>query len=350
MNKRSFAFNLCAASAIVLATSLGQAAAQTPRANGETLSIQNYASTTGNMHAIIAKEKGFCEKYNFKCEIRAINSTSLGLQALVGKTIDITQSGADLVGAAVAAGAEVVIVGTSLPANILSISVRNDVQMPSREKGYPGIMNDFKGKRIGVSARGSSSEKYFNAMLKDAGLKPEDVTYVAAGAPSTTYTALAIGKQIDAAIMFQPLTQICQFNKTCETIIDMTIGEGPKSLQAAVGANIIFAARKEMVESNPELMEAFYAAMTDAAAWFHDPKNFGELVKIYTPMISFGDMAGGDEMRRNWIKSVIPAYSKDLKVKVSALQELMDFSLENKIIDVKVGAKRVLWDKAPQTP
>jgi NitT/TauT family transport system substrate-binding protein len=350
MNKRSYTSHLCAASAIVLATSLGQAAAQTPRANGETLGIQNYASTTGNMHAIIAKEKGFCEKYNFKCEIRAINSTSLGLQALVGKTIDITQGGADLVGAAVAAGAEVVIVGTSLPANILSISVRNDVPMPSREKGYPGIMNDLKGKRIGVSARGSSSEKYFNAMLKDAGLKPGDVTYVAVGAPSTTYSALAIGKQIDAAIMFQPLTQICQFNKTCETIIDMTIGEGPKSLQATIGANIIFAARKEMVESNPKLMEAFYAAMTDAAAWLHDPKNFDELVKIYTPMISFSDMAGADEMRRNWIKSVIPAYSKDLKVKVSALQELMDFSLENNIIDVKIDAKKVLWDKAPQTP
>jgi NitT/TauT family transport system substrate-binding protein len=47
---------------------------------------------------------------------------------------------------------------------------------------------------------------------------------------------------------------------------------------------------------------------------------------------------------------VIPAYSKDLKVKVSALQEIMDFSLENKIIDVKVEAKRVLWDKTPQTP
>ena len=350
MKKPSFAVCLHTASAIVLATSLGQASAQTPRANGETLAIQNYASTTGNMHAVIAKEKGFCEKYNFKCEIRAVNSTSLGLQALVGKTIDITQSGADLVGAAVASGAEVVIVGTSMPANILSISVRNDVPMPSRDKGYPGIMNDFKGKRIGVSARGSSSEKYFNAMLKDAGLKPEDVTYVATGAPSTTYTALAVGRQVDAAIMFQPLTQLCQFNKSCETVIDMTTGEGPKSLQATIGANIVFAARKEMVESNPKLTEAFYAAMTDAADWLHDPNNFDELVRIYTPMISFGEMAGADEMRRNWIRSVIPAYSKDLKVKASALQEVMDFSLENNIIDVKVDAKKVLWDKAPQTP
>jgi NitT/TauT family transport system substrate-binding protein len=350
MRKRSLTSYLCAASVVALGISSGQAAAETPRANGETLGIQNYASTTGNMHAIIAKEKGFCEKYNFKCEIKVINSTSLGLQALIGKTIDIAQGGADLVGAAAVAGAEVVIVGTSMPASVLSVSVRNDVPLPSRDKGYPGIMNDFRGKRIGVSARGSSSEKSFNAMLKDAGLKPEDVTYVAVGAPSTTYTALAVGKQIDAAIMIQPLTQICRFNNTCETIVDMTIGEGPKSLEGTIGANIVFTARKEMVESNPKLMEAFYAAMADAAAWLHDPTNFEELVKIYTPMISFGDMAGADEMRRNWIKSVIPAYSKDLKVKVSALQQLMDFSLENKIIDVKVEAKRVLWDKAPQTP
>ena len=144
MKSRSFTFNLCTASAIALAAISGRAAAQTPRANGETVGIQNYASTTGNMHAIIAKEKGFCEKYNFKCEIRTINSTSLGLQALVGKTIDITQSGADLVGAAIAAGAQVVIVGTSLPANVLSISVRNDVPMPSRDKGYPAMMNECR--------------------------------------------------------------------------------------------------------------------------------------------------------------------------------------------------------------
>ena len=81
MKTVTFTFGLLA-----LALGVTHAAAQTPRANGETVGIQNYASTTGNMHAIVAKEKGFCEKYNFKCEIKTINSTSLGLQALVGKT------------------------------------------------------------------------------------------------------------------------------------------------------------------------------------------------------------------------------------------------------------------------
>jgi NitT/TauT family transport system substrate-binding protein len=324
--------------------------AQAPRANGETLNIQNYAATTGNMHAIVAKSKGFCDKYNFKCEIKTINSTSLGLQALIGKTIDVVQGGADLTAGAVLAGGDVRIVGLSLPANVLSVSVRNDVPLPNRAKGYPGIMKDFKGLKVGITARGTSSEKYFNAMLADGGLQPNDVTYVAVGGPATSYAALAVGKQIDAVVMFQPLPQLCQFNKTCETVIDMTVGEGPASLASTIGSNVIFAMRRETADGNPQLMASYYAAMRDAAEWFNDPANFEELVKIFTPIISFGDMPGADELRRSWIKSVIPAYSKDLVVKKSALQAIIDFAVETKGIDGPIEAGRVLWDKAPQTP
>jgi len=61
----SFTFNLCAASVVALAAISGRAAAQAPRANGDTLNVQHYAGPTGNMHAIVAREKGFCEKYVF---------------------------------------------------------------------------------------------------------------------------------------------------------------------------------------------------------------------------------------------------------------------------------------------
>ena len=60
------------AAAIGLVGITGTATAQTPKANGETLKFQNYSGTTGNMHAIVAKAKGFCEKYNFHCELATI--------------------------------------------------------------------------------------------------------------------------------------------------------------------------------------------------------------------------------------------------------------------------------------
>jgi len=53
MKSWSFTFNLCAASVVALAAISGRAAAQAPRANGDTLNVQHYAGTTGNMHAIV---------------------------------------------------------------------------------------------------------------------------------------------------------------------------------------------------------------------------------------------------------------------------------------------------------
>jgi len=331
--------------ALAIASFAATASGQTPRANGETLNIQNYAGTTGNMHAVVAQKKGFCEKYNFKCEVRTLNSGTLGLQALVGKTIDIAQTGTELTAATGESG--LVLVGLSLPAVVLSVSVRADVPLPNRAKGYPEMMKDFKGLKIGTTARGSGGEVIFNAMLRDAGMQSSDVTYVAVGGPSTAYTTMAIGKQVDAAVLFQPLTQLCAFNKTCATVIDMTVGEGPKAVRDMTGASVVFVARREMADSNPNLMAAFYAAFRDAATWFNDPANFEELVKIYTPLISFGDLPGADQLRRDWIKSVIPAYSKDLKIDRAAVKSILDFYAENKMFDKPVDPAKLVWDKAP---
>jgi NitT/TauT family transport system substrate-binding protein len=337
----------CAAltGALAIASFTATASAQTPRANGETLNIQNYAGTTGNMHAVVAQKKGFCEKYNFKCEVRTLNSGTLGLQALVGKTIDIAQTGTELTAATGESG--LVLVGLSLPAVVLSVSVRADVPLPNRAKGYPEMMKDFKGLKIGTTARGSGGEAIFNTMLRDAGMQPSDVTYVAVGGPATAYTTMVIGKQVDAAVVFQPLTQLCAFNKTCATVIDMTVGEGPKAVRDMTGASVVFVARREMADANPNLMAAFYAAFRDAATWFNDPANFEELVKIYTPLISFGDLPGADQLRRDWIKSVIPAYSKDLKIDRAAVKAIVDFYAANKMFDKPVDPARLVWDKAP---
>ena len=113
------------------------------------------------------------------------------------------------------------------------------------------------------------------------------------------------------------------------------------------GSAVVFVARREMADSNPKLMEAFYAAFRDAAAWFNDPANFEELVAIYTPLISFGDMPGADQLRRDWIKSVIPAYSKDLKIDRAAVKASLDFYRENKLLEKPVDPARLIWDKAP---
>ena len=123
-----------ATAACILVLMTGTALAQAPRANGETLNIQQYAGTTGNMHAQIAKEKGFCTKYNFTCELKMINSGSLGLQTLVGKSIDVALTGTDLTASTINAGADLVIVGTRIRSTVLILTTRSDIPLPCLAK------------------------------------------------------------------------------------------------------------------------------------------------------------------------------------------------------------------------
>jgi NitT/TauT family transport system substrate-binding protein len=198
---------------------------------------------------------------SFHCELKTINSAALGIQALIGKTIDVAQGGTELAAASQIAGSDVVVVATSLPDNVLSVSTRNDAALPNKDKGYPAIMKDFKGLKVGVTARGSVSEKFFNTMLGDGGLQPSDVIYVAVGGPQTAYTTMVIGKQVDAVVMFQPLTQLCRFNKTCDTVIDMTQGEGPAAIKAMNGSSVPFLMRRDFTDNHPQLIGHFLRSL-----------------------------------------------------------------------------------------
>jgi NitT/TauT family transport system substrate-binding protein len=323
------------------------AAAQAPAAKGETLVMQHYTGTTGSMHAVVAAQKGFCTKYNFKCELKNVNSGILGLQTLVGKSIDVAFTGIDLTAATVNAGADLVVVGTGITNSSITLSARSDVNLPNRSKGYPAMMADFKGMKIGVPARGAAAEVYMNVMLRDGGLQPGDVTYVAVGGPTTAYSSMVIGKQVDAVVLFEPVKSLCNHTKACTNVVDLTQGEGPTVARATRGTGVAFVMRREFADANPALMTAFYAAMKDAATWFYDPANFDELVRIFTPLISFGDIAGADGLRRSWLKSAVETYSRDLKVSRSAVQATLDFGIEAKTLDKPVDIKKLVWDKAP---
>jgi NitT/TauT family transport system substrate-binding protein len=331
--------------AAVLLASAGVSGAQAPRANGETLRIQASSGIVSNMHAVVAQKKGFCEKYNFKCELKWPEAAVVGLQELADKTIDIAQLGTEQIAARGDSG--LVLVGLSLSAVMHSLNIRSDVPLPNFFKGYPEMLKDFKGLKIGVTQRGAVGELIFTAMLREAGLQPSDVTYVAVGGAEAAYTAMVEARQIDAAMMFPPLPFLCDLHKTCFPVIDMTLGEGPAAIRAMTGATVVFAARREMADGNPQLMAAFYAAFRDAAAWFNDPFNLEELVAIYAPLSGLGNQPAANTILRNWIIGVIPVYSQDLKINRSSVDSIVNFYTRAGLITRPVDTSRLVWDKAP---
>lgn len=324
----------------------GSAAAQTPRANGETVKVHHFLGSIGNMHGFVAARKGFCEKYNFHCELVSIPSALTAVQTVVGGSLDVAQGGIEMTAAAVNAGADVVIAGISTANAVLFISARADVPLPNRAKGYPAVMADFKGLKVGVPARGAAGEVYLNVMLKDGGLSPSDVTVVGVGGPQTAYTSMVVGKQVDAAVTFSPGKELCEANKSCVTVVDMTRGEGPALFRTPSASSVILVVRRQWADSNPALMAAFYAAMKDAAMWIHDPANFDALVDLYRPNLKI-DVPDPDALLKSWVKNSVENYPLDLAVNRDGVKAALDFAIANKMLDKSVDVSRLVWDKAP---
>jgi NitT/TauT family transport system substrate-binding protein len=81
---------------------------------------------------------------------------------------------------------------------------------------YPGLVavardavkiEDLKGKIVGVSAAGSSTQMLLNYLLVSHGLKPDDVSVASIGMSATAIAALTHAK-VDAAIMTDPALEI----------------------------------------------------------------------------------------------------------------------------------------------
>jgi NitT/TauT family transport system substrate-binding protein len=331
------------ATALAIGTSVG-AAAQT--GSGETLRIHSYPGGS-NMHAVVAVAKGFCEKRNFKCEIKNVASAPLASQALMGKSIDVVNTSIDLVVTNVAAGADLVVVAMDIPDQIFAVTHRADLEVPNQAAGYPAMVKDWKGKRIGVGARGGASEVIFTLMLKDAGMSPSDVTYVGVGGPAGHYSAM-LNKQIDVSVTFPPIAQLCAHMKGCTLALDIAKGQGPAALKSMSGANFPYIMRREMVDANPKLVKAYVDATLEADTWMRDPRNFAELETMYETLLDFGpNVPDQKTLRRTILTDALSRRTNALKTNRAAIQPSIDFAVANKLSTGQVDAKRLVWDQAP---
>jgi NitT/TauT family transport system substrate-binding protein len=104
-------------------------------------------------------------------------------------------------------GAEMTILDIPGVTPSTSVIAAPGVELPHADAGYPASVTDLAGLKIGLTALGSPMERYLTAVLKDAGLGPDDVTFVAVGGPATALPAFTEGK-IDALVAYDPLTQM----------------------------------------------------------------------------------------------------------------------------------------------
>jgi len=306
--------------------------------------IQQYQGTYGNAAAVIAAKMGMCERNGLDCEIKYINSGPLGLQALVGKSLDVAFVGTDTLITGIARGAKIQLVYAGYQPLTLSFVARNDIAL---QKGtVKETLQQLKGKKIGVTIRGSQTEIHFLSLVNAAGMKASDFIIIPVGGPSTAYTALTVGKSVDAMMIMNPLKQICVVSKTCQLVFDADTVEWPAELRAMNGASVAMAMRTESIEANPDLAKRFIQAMTEANAWIRDPKNRVAVTELLGPSMSLGDIPNADAVRQSWLDNDI-AQMGDGKLSRPGVQGVISYLAGQGLIDSKPAVASIVYSGAP---
>jgi NitT/TauT family transport system substrate-binding protein len=101
---------------------------------------------------------------------------------------------------------------------------------PSAGKGAIGRVEDLKGKIVGVSAAGSSTQFFLNYLLVTHGMNPDDVSVASIGMSATAVGAITHGK-VDAAIMTDPALEVARKQSPgLKVLADTRTAEGTRAV------------------------------------------------------------------------------------------------------------------------
>lgn len=305
---------------------------------------QEYPGNLVHLVDWVMREKGFCARQLLDCQPVTLANGPLAQQAAAAGSVDIIVSSADVMMQAVAKGNDLMILGTDITNNIYSLSASREVAQTVAGKSYPENMKALVDKRIGVTARGSSTEMVTRALFAGAGLSADKVAFVAVGAPTTAYAAL-VAKQVDAVLSWDPVPALCAATNNCKTFVDMSRGEGPAEMKAMNGGFVVWQARREYVQKNGPVIDRFLRAHAEAVRWVQDQANFEEAKALASRSFKLGDLPRRDEVFDQMVRSAIASYGTTFDRK--AVDGFNAFLLSNKLIDKPLSAATIVYQNAP---
>jgi len=148
---------------------------------------------------------------------------------------------------------------------------------------------DLKGKKIGVTAPGSSTNVMVNFFLAKAGLKPSDVSIIGVGASQGAVAAMRSG-QIDAMSNLDPVITLLQRSGDLKVISDTRIlAESEKVFGGPMPAACLYAPQA-FVDKNPATVQALANAIVRADKWIQQAGP-SEIITAVPEAFLLGDRA-----------------------------------------------------------
>ncbi|MEJ6022989.1 ABC transporter substrate-binding protein [Ramlibacter sp. PS4R-6] len=148
---------------------------------------------------------------------------------------------------------------------------------------------DLKGKKIGVSAPGSSTNMVANLVLSRAGVKASDVSFVGVGTSSGAIAAMRAG-QIDAISNTDPIMTMLEQKGDVKIISDTRTLKGAQDVFGGTMPAACLYTRADFIKANPNTCQALANAVVRGLKWLQTAGP-SDIIKTVPETYLLGDRA-----------------------------------------------------------
>jgi NitT/TauT family transport system substrate-binding protein len=231
----------------------------------------------------IAESLGYFKDEGLDVTIADFAGGSRALQALIGGS-------ADVVSGAFEHTINMQVKGQRLRAFALQ-GRAPQIVLGVNPKTMPNFKSvvELKGKKLGVTAPGSSTNVLANFVLAKAGLKPGDVAIIGVGAGSGAVAAMRAG-QIDAISNLDPVITLLVRSGDLKIVSDTrVVAEADKVFGGPMPAGCMYAPQT-FIDKHPATAQAIANAIVRADKWIQQA-GAGDIIRAVPESYLLGDRA-----------------------------------------------------------
>ena len=231
----------------------------------------------------VAEVRGYLKDEGLDVTIADFAGGSRALQALIGGS-------ADIVSGAFEHTINMQVKGQRLRAFALQ-GRAPQIVLGVNPKTMPNFKSvaDLKGKKLGVTAPGSSTNVLANFVLAKVGLKPGDVSIIGVGTGSGAVAAIRSG-QIDAISNLDPVITLLTRSGDLKIVSDTrVVAEADRVFGGPMPAGCLYT-QQSFLDKNPNTAQALANAIVRADKWIQGAGP-GEIIKAVPENYLLGDRA-----------------------------------------------------------
>jgi NitT/TauT family transport system substrate-binding protein len=261
---------------------------------------------------VLAKQLGEYEKAGVNVDMVDFKGGSQALTAVLGGSADVVSGYFDhcVNLAAKNQFLQAFVVYDRYPGLVLVVS--------PKQTGTINTVKDLAGKKVGVSAPGSSTHYFLNYLLKKNGVDAGSVGVIGVGLGATAVAAMEQGS-VEAAVMLDPsVTQLQGRNKDLRILVDTRTQKDTIDVFGGEYPGGALYTKVEWIEKNPKEAQALVTAILNTLKWIHSHTPEEIMAKMPDELI------GGDKgLYLAALKNTLPMYSENGRMDAKGAQAVL---------------------------